>query len=114
MAGAAGALGWFWGAHGHYSEGRRWLEEALAQDDRASMAARVKALDRLSALVSDQDLDRAEALAQEGLKLSEQAGLGGAVAAEFLRTLGWIAMTRGDYADEGGIRGKPQAKPRCG
>ena len=50
----AGALGWFWEAHGHYSEGRRWLEEALAQDDRASMAARVKALDRLSVLVSDQ------------------------------------------------------------
>jgi predicted ATPase/DNA-binding SARP family transcriptional activator/DNA-binding CsgD family transcriptional regulator len=95
----AGALGWFWESHGHYSEGRRWLEEALAQDDRVSMAARVKALDRLSELVSDQqDLDRAEALAQEGLKLSEQAGLGGAVAAEFLRTLGWIAMERGDYA----------------
>jgi DNA-binding CsgD family transcriptional regulator/tetratricopeptide (TPR) repeat protein len=93
----AGALGWFWELHGHYSEGRRWLQEALAQDDRASMAARVKALDRLSELVSDQDLDRGEALAREGLKLSEQAGLGGAVAAEFLRTLGWIAMIRGDY-----------------
>jgi predicted ATPase/class 3 adenylate cyclase len=95
----AGALGWFWEAHGHYSEGRRWLEEALAQDDRASVAARVKALERLSGFVSDQgDLDRAEALAQEGIKLSEQAGLGGSVAAEFLRTLGWIAMQRGDYA----------------
>jgi tetratricopeptide (TPR) repeat protein len=93
----AGALGWFWESHGHYSEGRRWLEEALAQDDRASVAARVKALDRLSGLVSDQDLDRGEALAQEGLKLSQQAGLGGAVAAESLRTLGWIAMQRGDY-----------------
>ena len=42
------SAGWFWESHGHYSEGRRWLEEALAQDDRASMAARVKALDRLS------------------------------------------------------------------
>jgi predicted ATPase/class 3 adenylate cyclase len=92
----AGALGWFWEAHGHYSEGRRWLEEALAQDDRASMAARVKALDRLSVLV--QDLDREEALAQEGIKLSEQAGLGGSVVAMFLRSLGWIAMIRGDYA----------------
>src|SRR5829696_699880 len=44
----AGALGWFWEAHGHYSEGRRWLEEALAKDDRASVAARVKALEGLS------------------------------------------------------------------
>jgi predicted ATPase/DNA-binding SARP family transcriptional activator/DNA-binding CsgD family transcriptional regulator len=95
----AGALGWFWESHGHYSEGRRWLEEALAQDDRASVAARVKALDRLSSLVEGQgDLDRAEALAQEGIKLSEQAGLGGSVAAMFLRTLGWIAMIRGNYA----------------
>jgi DNA-binding CsgD family transcriptional regulator/tetratricopeptide (TPR) repeat protein len=95
----AGALGWFWEAHGHFSEGRRWLEEALAQDDRASVAARVKALDPLSVLVSgQQDLDRAEALAKEGLKLSEQAGLGGAEAAMFLRTFGWIAMVRGDYA----------------
>jgi predicted ATPase/DNA-binding SARP family transcriptional activator/DNA-binding CsgD family transcriptional regulator len=95
----AGALGWFWEAHGHFSEGRRWLEEALAQDDQASIAARVKALDPLSVLVSgQQDLDRGEALAQEGLKLSEQAGLGGAEAAMFLRTFGWIAMVRGDYA----------------
>jgi predicted ATPase len=71
----AGALGWFREAHGHYSEGRRWLEEALAQDDRASVAARVKALDRWSSLLLGQrDFDRAEALAQEGLKLSEQAG----------------------------------------
>jgi predicted ATPase/DNA-binding SARP family transcriptional activator len=95
----AGALGWFWVSHGHYSEGRRWLEEALVQDEQASVAARVKALERLSGLVSDQgDLDQAEALAQVGLKLSEQAGLGGTMAAEFLRTLGWIAMIRGDYA----------------
>jgi non-specific serine/threonine protein kinase len=95
----AGALGWFWEAHGHYSEGRRWLEEALAQDDRASVAARVKALHRLSGFASDQqNLDRAEALAREGLKLSEQAGLGGSVAAMFLCTVGWIAMGRGDYA----------------
>jgi predicted ATPase/DNA-binding CsgD family transcriptional regulator len=92
----AGALGWFWELHGHYSEGRMWLEEALAQDDRASMAAKVKALDRLSVL--EQDLDREEALAREGLKLREQAGLEASMAAMFLHTLGWNAMIRGDYA----------------
>src|SRR5207237_5471485 len=29
----AGALHWFWLAHGHGTEGRRWLEAALAQGD---------------------------------------------------------------------------------
>jgi excisionase family DNA binding protein len=41
----AGALHWFWFLHDHYSEGRRWLEEALAQsaEEKPSLA-RVKAL----------------------------------------------------------------------
>ena len=37
----AGALRWFWHGQGHYSEGRRWLEEALSKDNRASVVARV-------------------------------------------------------------------------
>ena len=28
----AGALGWFWYYHGHFQEGRVWLERALAMD----------------------------------------------------------------------------------
>ena len=27
-----GALWWFWSMRGYYSEGRRWLEEALAME----------------------------------------------------------------------------------
>ncbi len=95
----AGALGWFWQPHGHYSEGRKWLKGALAKANGASAAARAKALHRLGSLTWAQgDFDRAGALAQEGLKLSEQAGLGGSVAAMFLGTLGWKAMIHGDYA----------------
>ena len=36
----AGALGWFWYYHGHFQEGRDWLERALAMDaDDAAGAA---------------------------------------------------------------------------
>jgi hypothetical protein len=70
----AGALWMFWHAHGHYGEGRKWLEEALAKDNRASVAARLKALEGVFWLTYDQqDLDRAEAAAQEGLELSADA-----------------------------------------
>jgi predicted ATPase/DNA-binding SARP family transcriptional activator/DNA-binding CsgD family transcriptional regulator len=94
----AGALGWFWESHGHYREGRKWLEEALAKSNETPAAARAKALDRLGSLTFGQgDFDRAEVLAQEGLKLSEQAGIGGAVAATFLHRLGWMAIQRGDF-----------------
>jgi len=40
----AGALWRFWWMRGHYGEGRRWLEEALAKDGPAS-AVRAKALE---------------------------------------------------------------------
>ena len=40
----AGALWQFWDMRGYYGEGRRWLEEALAKDGRAS-AVRAKALE---------------------------------------------------------------------
>ncbi len=39
----AGALSWFWYLNGHWSEGRGWLEDALAEGD-APAAAKAKAL----------------------------------------------------------------------
>src|SRR5215207_1559152 len=93
----AGALWRFWEARGLYSEGHRWLEEALAKANGASAAARAKALEGEGWLVYHSgQVDQAVIAAREGLKLSEQAGLGGAVAASFLRLLGWMAMLRGD------------------
>jgi predicted ATPase/class 3 adenylate cyclase len=54
-----GALMMFWDIRGHYSEGRRWLEKALAQDRHAPAAVRAKALGCLGRLAWQQgDLDR--------------------------------------------------------
>jgi tetratricopeptide (TPR) repeat protein len=93
----AGALWRFWWIRGHYHEGRRWLEEALAKDSRVS-AARAKALEAVGWLADDQgDIDRAVAAAEEGLDLSAEAGIQSSVAAPFLRILGSAAVIRGDH-----------------
>ena len=63
----AGALGMFWYAHGHLGEGRRWLEETLVKDTRASLEARIRALEALFWLAVEQwDFDRAEAVSPGG------------------------------------------------
>jgi predicted ATPase/class 3 adenylate cyclase len=93
-----GALWPFWEAHGHYGEGRGWLEEALGKDSQASAAARAKVLEGLGWLTYRRgDTDRAEATAEEGLQLSAEARLGGVVTANFLHVLGWIAEVRGHH-----------------
>jgi predicted ATPase/DNA-binding SARP family transcriptional activator/DNA-binding CsgD family transcriptional regulator len=94
-----GALRWFWRARGYYGEGRRWLERALSEEGRTTSAgARAKALDGVGWLASEQrDIDRAEAAAEEGLKLSEEAGIGGVILADFKNLLGEAAWLQGDY-----------------
>ena len=94
-----GALWGFWEAHGHYREGRRWLEKALEKDGRASAAARAKALEGFGWLVYRVgEMNRAVVAAEEGLELSDDAGLGGAVRAKFLGLLGWIVEVQGRHA----------------
>ena len=94
----AGALRWFWHGQGHYGEGRRWLEEALSKDSRASVAARVKALSAVGWLAMDQDdTDRVVAAAEEGLELSTGTEIEGLFGASFMRMLGSVARMRGDY-----------------
>src|SRR5215203_3713541 len=95
----SGALRWFWYMEGYYGEGRRWLEAALGKDWGAAAAeARARALEGVGWLASSQgDLDRAQAAAKEGLKLSTEAGLGDVVVADFLNVLGDAARHRGDY-----------------
>jgi predicted ATPase/DNA-binding SARP family transcriptional activator/DNA-binding CsgD family transcriptional regulator len=93
-----GALRWFWRARGYYGEGRRWLERALSEEGRTSAEARAKALDGVGWMASEQRaIERAEAAAQEGLKLCEKAGIGGVIAADFKNLLGEAAWLRGDY-----------------
>ncbi|MDQ3862341.1 MAG: tetratricopeptide repeat protein [Actinomycetota bacterium] len=93
----AGALWRFWWMRGHYSEGRRWLEEALANDEGAS-AARAKALEAVGWLADDQgDIDRAVAAAEEGLDIGAQVQLQSSLRASFLRMLGSAAYVRGDH-----------------
>ena len=105
--------GRFWEAHGHYSEGRRWLEKALEKDGRASAAARAKALEGFGWLVYRVgEMNRAVVAAEEGLELSDEAGLGGAVRAKFLGLLGWIVEVQGrPRTGEGATRRKSQAQP---
>jgi len=93
----AGELWRFWWMRGHYTEGRRWLEEALARDGRTP-AARAKALEAVGWLADDQgDIDRAVAAAEEGLSLSSRTETQSTVRASFLRLLGSAAYVRGEY-----------------
>jgi predicted ATPase/DNA-binding SARP family transcriptional activator/DNA-binding CsgD family transcriptional regulator len=94
----SGALRWFWRARGYHGEGRRWLERALSEEGRTSAEARAKALDGVGWLASEQrDIDRVEAVAQEGLKLCNEAGIGGVILADFKNLLGEAAWLRGDH-----------------
>ena len=94
----AAALWMFWFARGYNGEGQRWLEQALIKDVQASVAARAKGLEALAWLADvREDMDRAEAAAEEGLRLSEEAGIGGSLAASLTNILGDVAMTRGDH-----------------
>jgi predicted ATPase/DNA-binding CsgD family transcriptional regulator len=94
----AAALWMFWFARGYNGEGQRWLEQALIKDGQASVTARAKALEALAWLADVQDdMDKVEAAAEEGLRLSEEAGIGGSLAASLTNVLGDVAMTRGDY-----------------
>ena len=90
------SLGRFWYVRGHLSEGRRWLEEALAVGG-ADPMERARAL-RIAATLAHYlgDLDRAEELAEEGLALSrerhDERGIAGSLAA-----LALAARSRGRY-----------------
>jgi predicted ATPase len=93
----SGALWQFWDMRGYYGEGRRWLEEALAKDGRAS-GARAKALEGVGWLADLQgDIDRAVAAAEEGLSLGARVKIESSVRASFLRILGSAAYVHGDH-----------------
>jgi non-specific serine/threonine protein kinase len=92
-----GALGEFWYLSGYLSEGRRWLEAALASSpDAPPTPARAKALARAGWIAWEQgDYERSVAMSEESLALSrELEDEAGAVAA--LSNLGWAALLGND------------------
>jgi non-specific serine/threonine protein kinase len=65
----------YWVVRGHLREGRHWLERALGWDTPTASAERAWALVGLSWLIRLQgDLDRAEAVATEALRVAVAAG----------------------------------------
>jgi predicted ATPase/DNA-binding CsgD family transcriptional regulator len=96
----AGALQRFWDVHGHWSEGRNFLERVLAGSEGGAAPAQVKALKASACLAYRQsDIDRAEVLYEECLArcrvLGDTAGI-----ALSLRLLGGIAGRRGNFVVE--------------
>lgn len=73
--GLAGALWKFWEVRGYWSEGRMWLDGAIAQSAGLSTPSRVKVLNGAAYLASFQgDYARAVALSEESLDLSQRLG----------------------------------------
>jgi len=94
----AGALAPFWWRHGHTTEGRGWLESALAQGDLLPATVRAKVLYEAGAAAYDQgEYDRAGLLAEQSRKLYDEAG-DRAGTAQALNVLGMIAIDQTEYA----------------
>jgi non-specific serine/threonine protein kinase len=93
----AGSLSWFWNVRDHLSEGRRWLEGALAASTGSSAAVRAKALNGAGVLAKSQgEYRRARAFLEEGLALWRALGDRQGVAQSFA-DLAWVAQLQGDY-----------------
>src|SRR5207302_1907418 len=91
----AGALGWFWYLHGHWSEGRAWLEEALVRGAVVSPSLLPKALLGAGRITWYQDSERATPLFEQGLALCRELG-DVDVMPGFLYWVGRQASLRGD------------------
>ena len=88
----------FWIIHGHWSEGRNFLERALAVSEGTVSVMRAKVLEAAASLAIYQiDYDRGEALCRESLAQCRECG--DPVGTTFsLYLLGTIAWQRGDFA----------------
>jgi predicted ATPase len=94
----ASALGRFWDVRAHVSEGRTWLEAALAAGETAPARVRAAALNAVGTLVSNQgDYGQATMLHEEALALRRELGDPDGIASS-LQNLGRIAHRQGDVA----------------
>ncbi|HEV2236825.1 MAG TPA: LuxR C-terminal-related transcriptional regulator, partial [Ktedonobacterales bacterium] len=95
----AGALGYFWLARGYHTEGRRWLEEALARAPAAEASARARALRSAGYLLAlHGDVERARGTLEEALTLAERLK-DPASKAQATTLLGYQAVLAGDVAE---------------
>ena len=95
-----GALRRFWIVHGHWSEGRNFLELALAESKGVAASVQAKALITAANLANMQsDNDRAEALAEKSRVLCQELGDTPGIALS-LRLLAVVAARRGNLAAE--------------
>ncbi|HEX7152091.1 MAG TPA: protein kinase [Thermoanaerobaculia bacterium] len=93
----AGSLWWFWYVHGHYSEGRRWLDAALAIAGEQPSPSRAKVLTGAGALALLQcDYERAITLLDESIDEARRANDRRQLA-QSLQFRGSIARERGEY-----------------
>ncbi len=93
------ALAGFWVIHGCWSEGRTFLEQALAASEGAVTVVRMKALEVAASLaIYQSDHDRGEALFRESLQQYRECG-DVAGTANSLYMLGTIARQSGDFAE---------------
>ena len=94
----ASALWRFWYIRGFYSEGRGWLEGALARERNTTPSVRANALNAVGILAMTQgDCEAAQHFYEESLSLyrlhANRAG-----EAKALNNLGLVAHRLGDYA----------------
>ena len=67
-------LWWFWYKHGHLSEGRRWIEEALGRSASPN-AVRAEALNGAGVLARNQaDFERSQTWLKQSLALQRELG----------------------------------------
>jgi predicted ATPase/DNA-binding SARP family transcriptional activator len=97
----AGRLGWFWFAVGHWAEGRRWMEGALALPDAGSRGRdRAQLLFAAGAIAALQaDIAAARPWLQEAAALSAEIGADDIVA----YALNYLGMT---YSGQGSAEGE--------
>jgi predicted ATPase len=93
-----GALRWFWELHGHLSEGRRLLRQALARGNEVALPVRAKALYGAGGLAWRQhELEVASDLLEESKTayeaLGDKVGIG-----LCLNDLGCVALFRSNFA----------------
>lgn len=100
-AGMACSLAAFWQRHGHYSEGRRWLEQILERmpPSAAPDPLRARTLQAVATLAYRQgDWPTAQRWLDESLAhyrtLNDRAGM-----ARVLFDLGWIAVDKAEWAE---------------